>query len=95
MAAGKPLVAVDLPGLCEVVQDGTTGYLVRERDAEALASAVLKVVSNRERAGAMGQNGQRLVDTRFGMDACVKRLEEVYLSVLCPDAAVACECQVE
>jgi glycosyltransferase involved in cell wall biosynthesis len=54
MAAGKPLVAVDLPGLCEVVQDGTTGYLVRERDAEALASAVLEVVSNRERAGAMG-----------------------------------------
>ena len=95
MAAGKPVVAVDLPGLREVVQDGTTGYLVRERDAGALASAVLGVVGHRGRARTMGQNGQRLVGTRFGMAASVKRLEEVYLSVLCPDAAAACECQVE
>ena len=95
MAAGKPVVAVDLPGLCEVVQDGATGYLVRERDAERLASAVLEVVDNRERGRKMGQSGRQLVDARFGMTTCVRRLEEVYLSVLDCDAAVARECQIE
>lgn len=95
MAAGKPVVAVDLPGLCEVVREGTTGYLVRERDAEAFASVVLEVVDNRERARKMGRNGRQLVDARFGMTACVRRLEEVYLSVLGPDVPVVRECQIE
>jgi glycosyltransferase involved in cell wall biosynthesis len=46
MAAGKPLVATDVPGCREAVVDGQTGFLVPPRNPEALAQALQKLIAD-------------------------------------------------
>jgi colanic acid/amylovoran biosynthesis glycosyltransferase len=43
MAVGLPIVTTNHSGIPELVQDGITGWLVPERDAEALAAAVRRI----------------------------------------------------
>ncbi len=66
MAAGKPLVASRVGGLPELVRDGENGVLVAEKDARALADALvvlagdpgLREPTRRERArGDQGRRG--------------------------------------
>jgi glycosyltransferase involved in cell wall biosynthesis len=55
MAAGKPLVASDIPGCREAVVDGQTGFLVPARDSFALAEAIKRLIDDpalRARFGA-------------------------------------------
>jgi glycosyltransferase involved in cell wall biosynthesis len=46
MAAGKPLVATDIPGCREAVVDGATGFLVPPRDPPALAAALRRLIED-------------------------------------------------
>jgi glycosyltransferase involved in cell wall biosynthesis len=65
-AMGKPLIATDVPGCREVVEHGHNGFLCRVRDADNLASALMKFVelspSGRAR---MGQAGRAKVEREF------------------------------
>ena len=54
MSTGMPVVATLHGGICEAVDDGISGYLVPERDAEALAAAIFTLVSDPKRYAAMG-----------------------------------------
>lgn len=73
-AMGKPLVATDVPGCRDVVEDGLTGFLCRPRDANALARACMQILalSPDERA-EMGRAGRRKVETQFDERIVVAR----------------------
>ena len=58
-AAGRPMVATDVPGCREVCRDGETGVLVPARTVEPLAAALEKLATNpalRERLGATARH---------------------------------------
>jgi glycosyltransferase involved in cell wall biosynthesis len=81
-AMGKPLIATDVPGCREVVEHGHNGFLCRVRDADDLASAMMKFVrlSAAERA-RMGQAGRAKVERQFDeqlvIDAYINRLRGI------------------
>jgi glycosyltransferase involved in cell wall biosynthesis len=52
-ACGTPVVATDVPGLCDSVRDGETGYLVPFGDVEAFAAALRKILADPAGAEAM------------------------------------------
>jgi len=70
MAAGTPVVATQVGGLGEVVQDGVTGALVTPEDPDALARGVLAVLARRDELGAAA----RLSARRFDADAYAVRV---------------------
>ncbi|MDB5104555.1 MAG: glycosyl transferase group 1 [Fibrobacteres bacterium] len=45
-ACGTPVIATDVPGLCDSVRDGETGYLVPFGDVEAFASALRRILAD-------------------------------------------------
>jgi glycosyltransferase involved in cell wall biosynthesis len=78
MAAGKPLVATSVGGLPQVVHDGENGFLVQERDDEALAGAILTVAGDSTLREQMGARGQALILESLNWDEAARRFEHVF-----------------
>jgi glycosyltransferase involved in cell wall biosynthesis len=78
LAAGLPVVATNVGGLPELVEDGVDGLLVPARDSRALAEALGRVLRDEElrrRLGARARDRQR---DEFDLAASVRRYEELY-----------------
>lgn len=82
MASGIPVVATDVGGTPELVEDGVTGYLVRPGDPRAVAMAVLKIAGNPERAVSMGRAARQRMEQRPTQEMIVEMNEQVYLKAL-------------
>ena len=78
LAVGTPVVATAVGGSPEVIHDGETGRLVPPGDAAALAEGILDLLLHPDRARAMAAAGQRLVRTRFTVDAMMATTTGVY-----------------
>lgn len=59
----------------EVIQDGVTGLLVDQHDTAGLASALVSLLSDRERRAEMGRAGQLRLRTTFSVPAFCARLD--------------------
>jgi phosphatidylinositol alpha-mannosyltransferase len=77
MAAGKPVVATDIPGYASVVRAGHDGLLVEPKDPQALALALVRVLADRELRARLGQNG-RVSAQRFAWPRVAQQVLEVY-----------------
>jgi glycosyltransferase involved in cell wall biosynthesis len=65
MAAGKPMVATAVSGTIQAMTHGKTGLMVPPRDSQALADAILQLLSNPTQAQAMGQAAKQHVAMNF------------------------------
>ena len=82
MAMEKPVVVTDAGGLSEGIHHQRTGLLVRVDDAQALARAVLTLLSDPERRRAFGVRGRRRVEERFTVARMMDELVHSYENVL-------------
>jgi len=65
-AMARPLVATDVPGCREVVEEGVNGFLCRPHEPESLAEAMLKLADlPPERRSAMGLESRSKIEQRF------------------------------
>ena len=81
MACGKPTVATTAGGMPEVVVDGQTGLLVPPRDHEAMANAIIRLLSDARARRAMGAAGEARVRERFSAERMVQDTLAVYRRV--------------
>ena len=82
MAAGRPVVATNVGGAPEVIVDGETGYLVPAGDDAIMASRIVSLLRDPERAKQFGAAGKRLVETQFSCEAQLTKTEELYNRLL-------------
>jgi glycosyltransferase involved in cell wall biosynthesis len=82
MERARPVVASDVGGLPEIVADGDTGFVVPAGDAEALADAIVTLVSDLTRAAEMGEAGRRRALESFTPERATRGIEELYLREL-------------
>jgi glycosyltransferase involved in cell wall biosynthesis len=73
MAAGKPVVATDLPSIRELVTPEREGLLFRDDDPESLAAAVRRVLADPALATRLGQAGRVRAES-FTWSARARRL---------------------
>jgi phosphatidylinositol alpha-mannosyltransferase len=81
MAAGLPVVATEIPGYREVVDDGIEGLLVPPGDVAALSSAMGRVLEDGELAKSLGEAG-RARARRYSWDVVGRDIEALYAEVL-------------
>jgi glycosyltransferase involved in cell wall biosynthesis len=77
-----PVVATDVCGIREVIQNGVTGILAPQKDPAALARAVFQLIENREQSVAMAQAGRDLVLDRFNADRCFGAVFDLIMGAL-------------
>jgi glycosyltransferase involved in cell wall biosynthesis len=83
MALGLPIVASDVGGIGEAIVQGESGLLTPPRSEQALARALIELLSDRDRAARLGQGALERA-TRFTREAMIERLSSVYAEVLRP-----------
>jgi glycosyltransferase involved in cell wall biosynthesis len=77
-----PIVATDVDGCPEAVENGITGALVPSRDSRALAEAIEHLILNPEKRHAMGQAGRERVLKKFKPEIIWQELYDIYLQLL-------------
>jgi glycosyltransferase involved in cell wall biosynthesis len=82
MACGKPVVASNVGGLAEVIDDGKTGILVKSKDAQSIYEALKKLVANEELRIKLGEAGRKKVLKYYNWDDSVKLMNDLYMSFL-------------
>jgi glycosyltransferase involved in cell wall biosynthesis len=82
MASEKPVISTTVGGIPEVVQHGKSGILVPPKNATALATAIIKLLSDSKSAEEMGQYGRKLTEIEFNWDIIAKKYLEMYVDLI-------------
>ncbi|QWV95844.1 glycosyltransferase [Geomonas nitrogeniifigens] len=77
MGCGKPVICTRTGGNPELVAEGVNGYLVDVGDVTGLAEKLRLLLSQRDHARELGQNGARLFADRFS----IKKMADEHLAL--------------
>jgi L-malate glycosyltransferase len=86
MAAALPVVATNVGGNAEAVEDGVTGLIVPPEDPTALSAAIARLLSDPSQARAMGIAGKARAAEHFTTEAMMSRIAAIYRDLLAPSS---------
>jgi glycosyltransferase involved in cell wall biosynthesis len=73
----KPVVASNVGGIPETLQDGKTGFLVNVGDIEGWIENISKILKNHELAKEMGDNGRKFVSQKFNWEKIASQFIDI------------------
>jgi len=78
MACGLPVVAADVPGAADLLEEGerSGGILVPRADAGALAGALGRLLDNEQWSRQLGERARRRVEQRFSLETVGAELRD-------------------
>ncbi|MCS4150741.1 glycosyltransferase family 4 protein [Salinibacter ruber] len=77
-AAGRPLVATDVAGCQEIVQDGENGFLVPPGDSSSLAQALRSLIESPDDRRRMGTRSRKIAENKFSDEKVIEETLSVY-----------------
>jgi glycosyltransferase involved in cell wall biosynthesis len=80
--AGTPVVATAAGGVPAIVRDGETGRLVPVGQPQALADAMIDVMTDVEGSKKMAARARTLAESDFGLERMITAQEALYRQVL-------------
>lgn len=78
LAAGRAVVATDVGGVRDVLENGRLGLLVPPGDADALAGALGRLLDDESLRASLGAAGMSSVPARFGSPRLVADMKQLY-----------------
>jgi colanic acid/amylovoran biosynthesis glycosyltransferase len=82
MAMGLPVISTRHGGIPELVQNGISGFLVPERDADAIATKLEFLIEHPEVWQSMGKAGREQVEAKYDMNKLNDELVAIYKQML-------------
>jgi glycosyltransferase involved in cell wall biosynthesis len=82
MSFGRPVVAFDVGGPREWLEDGKTGFLVKRGDVKGLSRRIEQLLGDSSMAKKMGLEGQKRVNERYRKEGHFNRLLTLYEDVI-------------
>lgn len=83
MAMGLPVVSTWHGGIPELVHDGVSGYLVPERDPQALGEALSQLLEHPDLWPVMGEAGRRTIEEDYDQERLNERLVQLLTQAAC------------
>jgi 1,2-diacylglycerol 3-alpha-glucosyltransferase len=74
----KPVVAFNIGPHPEIIENGTTGFIVPPTNVNALAEAIIKLLKDDKLRQEMGENAYKTVKEKFSWDKIAQRTLQVY-----------------
>ena len=84
MASGRPVVATDVGGNRELVDQDATGFLIAPENPAAMAAALARYVDDEDLRRRHGENARVRSENRFSLDHMIAQYVQVYDSLLDP-----------
>ena len=82
MSCKKPVIGTNSGGIPDIIKDGETGLLVPEKDPEALADAIEKLLKDNELANRLAESGYKYVIENFTSSKIADKVLDIYSEVL-------------
>lgn len=81
-AMGLPSIVTDINGSREIIEDGVNGLIIPSKDKDALLSAMIKVLYDRELLSYMKSNARPMIESRFEQSFVQKCLLDFYDEIM-------------
>lgn len=78
MACALPVIATDIVGTKNDIQKYNSGIIVKPKDSQLLAKAIVELLNNKQKAKKMGDNGRKLVEENYDWDKIAKQIKQLY-----------------
>jgi glycosyltransferase involved in cell wall biosynthesis len=82
MACETPVIGTRVGGIPDIIKDGETGLLVKEKDPEDLAEKVLRLLIDDDLRRTLAFNGRRLIEERFSWEKVAEKFLNLYQTMV-------------
>ena len=80
MACRMPIIASDVPGVNNMIKHDQNGLLVPAKNAEALCSAILRLINDRDLSAALAQNAYTFASENYSNKKMLERYNEIFFN---------------
>jgi len=81
MFAGLPIIATNVGGVSELIEDGKNGFLVNLNSIEELVQKMIYFIENPKERKEMGKKSQKVAEENFTLDKMIKKYESLYNNI--------------
>lgn len=81
MSYGLPVIAPDVGGISEIIEDGVEGYLIHGRDPEDFSERCIRLVENRQLRAKMSKAAREKVIKEFSMEHMAEEYYKLYIRI--------------
>jgi glycosyltransferase involved in cell wall biosynthesis len=79
MACGLPVIGSDVGGIPDIINDGKTGFLVKEKDVTALVIVLSRLITSPDLHEKLATTSKKLIHQKFSWATVSKMYERVYM----------------
>jgi glycosyltransferase involved in cell wall biosynthesis len=76
LAAGKPIIATDIPFHRKIFEKGNCGLLIESSSPEVIAKAITDLYKNKNDLKKMGEEGRKIAEKYYTWDIMAKKVED-------------------
>ncbi len=80
--AGLPVIASNVGGIGEIIEDGKSGILVEPKNVEQIVEAISKLIDFAELRKTLGQNLKKTVEQNFSIEKMIKKTRSLYTNLI-------------
>lgn len=77
-SSGLPLIATDIGGSAELVQDGLNGFVVPPANSEIIMEKIKFLTESTDERKKMGEESRKIWEQRFTLEKMVNKIERLY-----------------
>ena len=78
----KPVIATNVGGIPELIEDGKTGFLVEKQNSDEIIEKINTLVNNDDQRRQMGILGRSFIEENFNWGIIAKRFSDILNSYL-------------